>query len=345
MDFKNYKEFLLSNISTARPASGGKFIACRCFYCPDGKSRDTRHFYISIPDKNDEPSWYYCHKCHSSGIVSHRTLLEWGIYDPDIATELSSHNAKCSRYKKNSKYYDQTKLNISNNIIDSDITRSKVNYINNRLGTNFSLSELQDLKICLNIRDILDTNNITQYTRDPRVVEQLNQNFLGFLSIDNVFLNMRRLCDSGLLHESVDKRYVNYKIYDKFDTSNRFYTIPTTIDLLYPEPLKIHIAEGPFDILSIYTNLRNRERGIYTSIAGSNYLGITFYFLNVFKLPYVELHYYPDNDADGSNEVMSRVTNVFKPLGFPIYIHRNLINGEKDFGVSLDRIREGIVKM
>lgn len=344
MDFNNYKQFLLSNIPTAKEASGGKFVACRCFYCPDGKSRDSRHFYIHIPESNDDPSWYYCHKCHNSGIVTNKTLLSWGIYDNNIGQELIYHNKKCARSTKNSRYYNYTSLNIRNIINDSELSRIKLDYINNRIGQNFTLQELSDLKICLNLLDLLNGNNIQTFTRDPRIVEQLNANFLGFLSIDNMFVNMRRLCDEGLVLNNIDKRYVNYKIMDKFDTSNRFYTVPTSIDLNYPERLKIHIAEGPFDILSIYTNLRNRERGIYTSIAGSNYLGIIFYFINTFKIPFFELHIYPDNDKSGSNEVMNRIANYIKPLiNSPIYIHRNIYPNEKDFGVSPDKIKESVI--
>lgn len=345
MDFKQYKEFLLSNIPTAKEASGGKFVACRCFYCPDGKSRDSRHFYIHIPESNDDPSWYYCHKCHNSGIVTSKTLLEWGIYDSALAQELIYHNKKCARSTKNSRYYNYTTLNINNIINDSEMTRIKLDYINDRLGRQFTLQELSDLKITLNLLDLLNGNCIQTFTRDPRVVEQLNANFLGFLSIDNMFVNMRRLCDEGLVIKSIDTRYVNYKIVDNFDTSNRFYTIPTTVNLNNPNRLKIHIAEGPFDILSIYTNLRNREPGIYTSIAGSNYLGITFYFLNTFKIPYFELHYYPDNDESGSTQVMEKIAYYMKPFNCPIYIHRNIMPGQKDFGVSLNEIKESVIML
>ena len=345
MDFNNYKEFLLSNIPTAKEASGGKFVACRCFYCPDGKSRDSRHFYIHIPEADDDPSWYYCHKCHCRGIVTNKTLLEWGIYDNNISQELIYHNRKCSKSTKNNRYYNYTSLNIRNIITDSETTRIKLDYINNRLGTQFSLQDLSNLKICLNLLDVLNGNYIQTFTRDPRVVEQLNNNFLGFLSIDNTSINMRRLCDEGLVINTIDKRYVNYKIVDNFDTSNRFYTVPTKVDLCSSQRLKIHIAEGPFDILSIYTNLRNREPGIYTSIAGSNYLGITFYMLNTFKIPYFELHYYPDNDESGSNEVMERMVRYLKPFNCPIYIHRNMFPGEKDFGVDPNHIKESIISM
>lgn len=343
MDIKKYKEFLLSAIPTAKPASGGTFINCRCFNCPDSSNPKSKHFYIAIPQAEDEPSWYYCHKCHCSGLVTHKTLIEWGIYDENIAINLTDHNKKCSTKSKNSKYYDRSVYNLFNSkTIDNNISRIKLNYINNRLGYNFTYEELRKLKIVLNLNDILRQNNITKLTRDINIVNQLDINFLGFISIDNAFLNMRKLCDDGKVYQSIDKRYINYKIFDKFDTSERFYTIPTEIDLNIPERLKIHIAEGPFDILSIYKNLRHEERGIYTSVAGSNYSGLALYFLQMFKLPYVEFHFYPDNDKYGSNDAMNRVANILRPIQAPIYIHRNLYPGEKDFGVSLSNIKESI---
>ena len=343
MDIKKYKEFLLSAIPTAKLASGGTFINCRCFNCPDSSNPKSKHFYIAIPQAEDEPSWYYCHKCHCSGLVTHKTLVEWGIYDENIAINLTDHNKKCSTKSKNSKYYDRSVYNLFNSkTIDNNISRIKLNYINNRLGYNFTYEELRKLKIVLNLNDILRQNNITKLTRDINIVNQLDINFLGFISIDNAFLNMRKLCDDGKVYQSIDKRYINYKIFDKFDTSERFYTIPTEIDLNIPERLKIHIAEGPFDILSIYKNLRHEERGIYTSVAGSNYSGLALYFLQMFKLPYVEFHFYPDNDKYGSNDAMNRVANILRPIQAPIYIHRNLYPGEKDFGVSLSNIKESI---
>lgn len=338
-----YRKFLLSRIPTAVSASGGKVINCRCFECPDGKSINSKHFYISIPQSKDEPSLYYCHKCHCGGVVSYKKLIEWDIYEEDIAIELVEHNKNCSTKSTNDKYFNRTVYKLFNSYIsDDDVSRAKLQYINTRLGCNFSYKELADLKVCLNLKDLLNENRVQSLTRDPSVVDQLDSNFLGFISIDNAFLNMRRLCDEGKVYKSIDSRYINYKIFDKFDTSERFYTIPTEIDLTIPERVKIHIAEGPFDILSIYKNLRRGERGIYTSIAGSNYMGIAMYFLQMFKLPYAELHYYPDNDKYGSNYVMNRIKTVLQPLGAPFYVHRNLAIGQKDFGVAPDKIKESI---
>ena len=42
---------------------------------------------------------------------------------------------------------------------------------------------------------------------------------------------------------------------------------------------------------------------------------------------------------------MEKIVNVVKPFCCPIYIHRNLYPGEKDFGVSMDKIREAVIKM
>lgn len=346
MDSGQYRDFLLHSIKSASTASGGRVINCRCFFCPDSRNPSSKHMYISIPQNKNEPSLYYCHKCHASGVVTYRSLIDWDIYDDKIAMDLIDHNKKCSKDGRMAKLINKTHYIVRNSTTtDNDISRFKLAYINDRLGTNFTYQELRELKIILNLGDILRDNNITNLTRDELIVNQLDINFLGFLSIDNAFLNMRRICNEGLVEKSIDKRYINYKLYDKYDTSERFYTIPTKIDLCTPNRIKVHIAEGPFDILSIYKNIRKEEVGIYTSIAGSNYKGLVMYFLETYKLPYVEFHIYPDNDKHGSTNKIQRIADYLKPLNIPVYLHRNLYPDEKDFGVRPDHIKESIIKL
>ena len=346
MDIQNYKNFLMTVIPSAKPASGGRFINCRCFNCPDSADPSHGHMYIKIPDNQEEPSWYYCHLCHCTGVITHKTLIQWNIFNDDIAMELTAHNAKCAKNKVNKKYYDRTVYRVYNTTVtDSEITQAKLNYINGRLGLNLDYNDIRNLKIILNLYDLLNSNFITKLTRDRNIVDQLNGNFVGFLSIDNAFCNMRRVCDKGLVYKSIDKRYINYKIFDKFDTSERFYTIPTRIDLNRPDRVKIHISEGPFDILSIYKNVRHEEPGIYSCVAGSNYIGQIMYFLEVFKIPYCEIHLYPDNDKYGSKKSMERIQYAMQIFDIPFYVHRNLYPGEKDFGVPPDRIKESVIQM
>ena len=193
--------------------------------------------------------------------------------------------------------------------------------------------------------DLLEENKIQKFTREHNVLNDLDREFIGFLSKDNAFLNMRRTCPEGRVYSSIDKRYVNYKIFEKMDTTQRFYTIPTIINLNSPERIKLHIAEGPFDILSIYLNCRRMEPGIYTSIAGSNYIGLILYFLIEMKLPYIELHLYPDNDKLGSMDRMKSIARKIPDRSIPIYIHKNNFEGEKDFGVPLNRIMENTMRI
>lgn len=340
-----YRDFLLKSIPSASSASGGRVINCRCFFCPDSRNPNSKHMYISIPQTKNEPSLYYCHKCHASGVVTYKNLIDWDIYDDEIALELIELNKSCKRYKNFNKYTNKThypvKLITTRQDRGSEI---KLKYINDRLGTNFTYEDCKRLKIVLNLDDVFKDNHISDLTRDKYIVDQLDMNFLGFLSIDNAFLNMRRVCDEGLVDKSIDKRYINYKLYDKYDTSERFYTIPTQVNLCSPERTKIHIAEGPFDILSIYHNVRGMEPGIYTSIAGSNYKGLVIYFLETYKIPYSEFHIYPDNDKSGSDKYLVKISQYLKPLRIPLYIHRNLYEGEKDFGVRPERIKESIIK-
>lgn len=347
MNTSQYRDHLLKMIPSASIASGGKVINCRCFFCPDSRNPSNKHMYISIPQTPTEPSLYYCHKCHASGVVTYKNLIEWEIYDEVVALDLIEHNNNCSKHPRlNNKYMNKSHYIVNSvTTTDNDISRIKLDYINKRIGYNFSYEELRALKIILNLKDLMKDNHIVDNTRDINIIDQLDINFLGFLSIDNAFLNMRRVCDEGLVIKSIDKRYINYKLFDKYDTSERFYTIPSRIDVCSSNRIKIHVAEGPFDILSIYKNVRYEEPGIYTCIAGSNYKGIAMYFLEMYKLPYVEYHFYSDNDKFGSLDKMRSIANYLRPLNIPIYIHKNIYEGEKDFGVPKNRIIESIMEI
>lgn len=346
MDWELYKTFLLKNIPSAKLASGGKMINCRCFECGDSKNIKSAHMYISIPYEDDKPSLYYCHLCSTAGIVNHNTLIKWGIFDSDIALKMNEYLYTLKLSGKAHKYFHPSEYHIKYNYVTlNDKTEEKRQYICNRIGYNLSVEDLTDLKICLNLYDLLEQNDVKRLSRDKRIVDELDREFIGFISIDNAFLNMRRTCKEGIVNESIDKRYINYKIFSKDETLERFYTIPTRVNLNNPNRIKLHIAEGPFDILSIYLNLRNREPGIYTAVAGNNYFNVIIHFLINLQLPFVELHFYPDNDKYGSLDRINKVMKMIPDKTIPIYIHKNTYEGEKDFGVPKNKIQESIMKL
>lgn len=339
--------FLLSVLPGSKVVSGGKMILDRCKYCFDSKDPRHAHFYISIPQNNDELSFFYCHKCHTGGIVTHRTLLHWGVYRDDIAMDLIGHNKKAFSNPINRGNIDRAVYNLNNYFIsNSDVTASKLAYINNRLGLSLNYNDILGKKIVLNLRDLLGSNHITSLTRNIKVIEEFDRYFVGFISMDNAFVTLRRIVDKGVVYSGIDKRYQNYNIFDKKDNTERHYVIPTNIDLSVPRKVQIHIAEGHFDILSIYYNLRKDPNQIYVSIGGSEYLGIIKYFLYVLKLIYVDIHVYPDNDKFGSRDMMMEIKEFLRPYStISLFIHRNLFPNEKDFGVPLNKIDERIEKI
>lgn len=345
MDWNLYKNYLLNNIPGAKVVSGGREILCRCRECPDSVDPTHAHFYISIPYSNDKPSKYYCQKCNCRGYVTHKTLIAWGIYDRDLAMMITEYNSSIN-LKSNNRYNGDNFYYIKNKYTTiDDKSEEKRRYICKRVGRDLSFKDLRDLKIVVNLKDMLSTNNITQYTRENNILNDLDREFVGFLSVDNAFLNMRRTCIEGMVYKTIDKRYINYKIFDKFDTSQRFYVIPNQINVCTGNRIKVHISEGPFDILSVYLNLRNREPGIYSCVAGSNYMNTILYILLNLQLPYIELHFYVDNDKLGTIDRIKKISYMIPDPSIPIYMHNNTYPKEKDFGVPLNRIRENIIQI
>lgn len=332
---EDYRNFLLSSIPGAKPASGGKEVLCRCRYCPDSSNPRHAHFYISVPQSEDELSFFNCYKCHSSGIVTNKTLIEWGIYDSAIGIDITLHNRKVMRNPRNTMFRDDIIYNLRyNDITIDDLSKYKLDYINNRLGINLSFDDCIKHKIVINLDDILRQNNLSG-TRDGKVLELLDSSYIGFISVNNAFINMRKIVDKDLLY-GLNKRYLNYSLFNKFDNTHRFYVVPTQYDLT--RPIRLHLSEGPFDSLGILHNLRNGEmdNDIYSSIGGSGYKGIIKYFINTLKLPNLEINYYPDAEID--QEILLDIAEVLEPFHFPFYIRRNDIG--KDFGVRKDQMRE-----
>ncbi|MBR1988776.1 MAG: hypothetical protein IKA36_07055 [Clostridia bacterium] len=340
-----YIQFLQKHISSARPVAGRREVLCRCFYCPDSRDPSHAHMYISVPQSEDEPSEFHCKKCNTGGYVTTNRLIEWGIYDPVIGTNLDII-MKNSIKKGIIKGTERNVYNFRNGVIDNELAAQKVAFINSRLDTNLTIQECIDLKIILNLGDTLMMNNIKELSRHPSIVQQLHDHFVGFLSEDNNFVNLRRICNEGIVYKSIDKRYINYNIFGKKDNTEKMYVIPTVVDLNNPYPLDIHIAEGPFDILSIYLNLRQRSHGIYCACGGGGYASVLDFIINTLKIynP-LNIHFYPDNDEVGNEKRIINIANFYRPYGYQVYSHRNYYPGEKDMGVPLSRIDEKVFKL
>lgn len=337
---QNFINAIKSIIPTAKVASGGREIVIRCPFCGDSKNLRHAHFYMSVPQSQEDISFYQCKRCPNHGIVSDELLRKIGCNDSNIIIEITKHNTEVLSLPK---YKSLKKINIYPlrwDLIRQDASnQNKLNYINTRIGANFSLFDLYKLKIFLNLYDIIVTNKL-ELTRHQDICDSLDKYFIGFISYDNSYCGLRKITDQEL-YQSVNKRYINYSLINKTDDRKNFYIIPTQINILDPLPVKIHIAEGQFDILSIYYNLNkcNKYQSIYVACGGKSYSQATEFILEETGIVNYELHYYPDRDVS-DQEFLYGTQSKIQLLISNIFIHRNIYNGEKDFGVPINRINE-----
>lgn len=349
----NYYEKLKENLSILFPdhqlASNGREFRINCPMCErEGYPDKGYHLYISVFE-SDKPPMYNCFRNSTHrGVLTKSFIEQYSTYPQYVDTDLldlirnqANRLAGMNRYRFNKNYGFRLINPIPKNDNRSMI---KLSYINKRLGTNLSLEDMVSLKIVLNLGEFIYNNRLT-LTRSDKSVFALDEYFVGFLSNNNAFIRLRRIPDSlGKEFTYIDKRYMNYKTIDDPNANSGYYIIPSVCDKL--KPIRINIAEGQFDILSVFLNLcgRNTNNNIYAAIGSNSYLATMKYFLEEYGLINVEYHLYIDNDI--SNNVLPMIKNIFcNELGYTVFVHVNMKDGEKDFGVPIDRIQEHVYQL
>lgn len=320
-------------------ASGGKEILVRCPFCGDSDNKRHAHLYISVPQNDQEISLYQCKRCLAHGMVDDSFLRKIGCNDTNLLIDITKRNSEIlsmPKYKS-LKTIDVYPLrwnlmrNSTNNI-------TKLNYIKSRLGRELTLRDIIENKIFFNLYDIINANRL-ELTRNEYICDKLDKYFIGFISYDNSYCGLRKITDKNL-DASINKRYINYSLVNKIDDRKNFYVIPSTIDVMDQTPVNIHIAEGQFDILSIfYLNNANRKQNVYIACGGKSYSqALQFILMETMVINY-NIHFYPDKDVT-DNELRYIVLDKIANLPTNIFIHRNIFEGEKDYGVPPSRIKE-----
>jgi hypothetical protein len=337
------REVLQMTFPVARIGSGGKNVVVRCMYCGDAVNPNHAHLGINL-GYNETPVMFNCFKCGASGLVSRDVLVSWGVYDPEILSEVISHNKITLSLAQNLKYRSYKRLLKNEFIRNHEISKRKLEYINQRLGVDLGFSDMPANKIILNLKDLLQSNYITTFTRHDNIIEQLDQHFVGFISNDNCYVNLRKIDDEPV-HRSIDNRYILYNIFNNFDNTEKFYTIPSNVNLDVNKPVRINISEGSFDILSVMYNLNSNDRAqsINSAICGSSFYTLFKLFQCRYGFIDIELHTYRDND--GKSRGLDYLYEKLLPLQIPYYDHVNVCNKEKDFGVPRYRIDEKITQL
>lgn len=313
----------------------------RCPYCGDSKNPDHGHFSIKIDVNSDGPMLYRCFKCPSSGILTPDVLDDIGCkVDNDFAKNLNTVNKNSSQ--------NNPFMNIRNKkYIVPLATDSRLNfkkeYINSRLGLDLTYEELRDLKVVFDIYDFMKANSIIEIPNvSSKFLSFINSNYVGFLSNNNCKITWR------CVKKNPDyNRYIKLNL-DPYNISpNNFYMIPNSFDLLYTSDMNIHIAEGTFDIISIYKNVCNcnNDNNLYYACCGFSYNTILRYILNVGINTNLNIHIYSDNDKSNEEHEKYLLSKYNKIWFDHIYIHRNIYPNEKDYGVPRDRIKDSILQI
>ena len=333
--FEALKVYMREN-HNAKIVSGGREILKRCHICGDSRDPTDAHMYIGY---KDGAILYNCFKCNEKGIVDGKFMRDLGCYDPSIITLCQEQNLNSinSTRTQSGQLRHVNPKTLQFPISNNEFAQKKLDCFNRRLGLRFDNKDLIENKIILNLKEFLLFNGITRFTRNEELMDLLDKFFIGFLSCDNRYVILRRLVPEGKLPQYIDTRYVNYNIFNS--NGNKFFIIPTMVDVL--RPISIHIAEGVFDILSIYHNLHKfngYSNAIYAAVCGKNYMSLIEYFIMSYGFISFELHIYPDADVD--DREMMRICDNLKCFNIEIYIHRNQFPGEKDYGVSMDKIND-----
>lgn len=341
---KDAKEIIiekLSDLDVCIVNSDETEYTVRCPYC--GDSDDPTHGHLGIhidTDDVEKPMMYNCLKCGEHGFLDEDLLNDLGIYltteEADILKAYDKKLTKLSGARRSI-------LATAHYKIPSDVSDprsfAKLDYVESRIGHRPSIL---GHKMIVSFKDFLIFNEITSVpniqTWQYQIIED---NYVGFLSANNNCITFRRINDN-------DKLKKHYKcILNPFLPDNAtFYSVPTKLNLLYTGPLHVHIAEGIYDILSVKFNLPRdeQEKHIFYAACGYSYIKIIRYLARSGIITGLDVQIYADKDKSDRDHMKIVRDSGLKPFLEHYTIHRNGIRGEKDYGVTPDRIKDTLKK-
>ena len=347
LDANKLRELLHRLFPEAKDRSSKTEVAINCPLCAaEGNPDRNNHMYISL-GLDGKPPMFHCFKHNDHHGLLTKSFLEEFAETREYSDKETIENLEFEKTKTPGLGI-QARIRKGNFRVFNPIEQQtkenelKRNYINSRLGLNLSYPELVNNNIVLNLGTLLMANKL-KLSRNEKIVKAINDFFVGFITNNHSTVISRNLLPKNkfnILHESLQSRYIKYKLISS-DHSG-YYILPSQCDIL--QHIKIRIAEGPFDILSVCYNLNgnNRVNEVYAAIGGNKYLDVVEYFLTTIGLIDIELHIYIDNDIKEGviNKLKYTVGEVI-----PTYIHANAYPNEKDFGVPLTNIKEYMYKL
>lgn len=331
-------EFLKS-LPYASVSGDGKQIMVRCPYCGDSRKDKTHtNFSIKLAREEGEPFLYKCFRaeCEKSGLLTPDTLQLFGCYDSQILSDLATWNQKITKkFDKRFKVKKKREYEVVN--VKSETSKRKLDYINYRLGTNWSFKELKDYRIQLSLYDFIRGNGIKKLAYKKEYVDTLDSTCIGFISMYRDYAILRD-CTKSLV---TGRRYHMYRTSGEIDPNDtKVYAIPTELDLLDPDPADINVAEGVFSLLGAYLHTsygRDMRNSIFLANCGSEYKNTILGVCAQYGLVKINLHLWADSEVSLKKfkAIYSQIASMVKVEHATVYYN----DASDDFGHSVDEIK------
>lgn len=314
----------------------------RCPYCGDSSNPTHGHLGIKIDvDDVDMPMIWNCLKCGEGGRLSEDLLEDLGIHlsneERDVLKAYDKKLAKLSGSRRS--ILRTARFKVPDKASNLKAAKQKFDYVQSRIGHPV---DVVSHKMIVSFRDFLVFNEIESVPNIQTWQYQLiEDNYVGFLSSNNNCITFRRINDNP----KVPKHYKC--ILDPFLPDNAtFYSIPTRLNLLYTGPLHVHVAEGIYDILSVKFNLQRdeSEKHLFYAACGYSYIKIIRHLARSGIITDLDLQVYADKDKTDRDHYKIVRDSGMSPFLQHMTIHRNGVRGEKDYGVTPDRIKDTFKK-
>lgn len=319
-------------------------LQVRCPYCGDSsKNPKSAHMYIS----NKYPHAYNCFRCPvSSGYLTYDLVDKLGIFDAEIrvyAKKLekdSIGNYKPPNRKKVVKDLTlRRRLELSApNKLDID----KVKYLTNRIGRKLSKRDIERYKIVFSLIDFLELNKNENYPAKVETVEYIDEEFFGFLSMDETNITFRNIT------QEKTKRYRLFSLYNVSEKSKTF-SVRKDLDI-FGNDFHVVIAEGPIDLMQIEHLFYDEDtltnpHYISGSVNGNTFTHAINEFLALGLFP-ATFDIYIDNEYKSIENITKELKRlrVFNSsyYKFNVYLNNHpkyQKQKKQDFGVPVDQIK------
>ena len=321
-------------------------LITRCPYCGDStKNSNHGHMYIGVT----APYSFFCQRCETKGFINLKNIKDFEVDNPELAVRINREAYKAIRnttkmFSGENALLGNRKLKLPDYNENSKIFKRKLDYLEKRFNCDLSLEDLKSLKIIMNYDDFIEYNHLKNMDKfyssndyNEALRNWLRVYSIGFLSTDTNYVNFRHT----KLPQN-ERRYYTESNNRPIDVGSRIYTIENDIDLFTPE-LNLILTEGVMDISSVWINLYDKLKSSDTIFGAVNGRAYNLFIQTMRQMGFfkINLDIYSDKDISLNNYKYKLDFSNFTH----IRVHYNQFEGEKDFGVPLERIKKKTFKL